>query len=138
MTIRQVTASGEEHGLLGTLPNAVPDTDFKNYEPSQREELRKKKKEDARLVKVRFINHLYKNEPIPKNYCRHPGEPIQVWKFIPGYEYTVPYGLVEEVNNSYLPKRSGLQSVDGNDVNNGAPLEKDGQDRLYEFVSTKF
>jgi len=133
-----VTPSGEQHGFLENLPNAVPFDDYKNYEPSKREEMKKKHKNDAKIVRARFINHQYKDEAIPKVYCR-PGQPLQKWLFIPGYEYSVPLGLVEEVNQSRQNLRAGLQSIDGKDVNkNGSPVEKDKVEPLYELVPLSF
>lgn len=134
-----VTANGEEHGLINTMPNSVPDDDFKNFDPSLKEEMKKLKKEDAKKVSARFINHQYPDEPLTKRYCKYAGDPIQEWKFLPGHEYTVPYGLVKEVNESRQMERQGLQSVDGKEVNKGEmPLEKDRSRPLYELVPTKF
>lgn len=123
-----VTAAGEQHGLINTLTNAVPFDDFKHMEPSVKAKVEKEKKEDSRMVKVEYIARA-KNERLDKHYCRYSGDPIQQWHMIPGYTYEVPYGLVKEVNSASMPKRSGLLSVDGKDVNGGAPLEadKDGE-----------
>lgn len=135
----QVTATGEEHGLLGTLPNAVPFTDFKNYKPEMRERLRKEQKEDSRMVKTRYINH---PEGVlgrcSKTYVRYAGEPLMRYHLIHDYEYTLPLGFVNEINESRTTVREGLQSVDGKDVNNGAPLAKDAYVRCHELVPVKF
>ncbi len=137
--IKMCTATGEEHGLMGTLPNSVPFEDFKQMTAENKAKCKKDMKEDGRLVKARYINHQGQNERLEKPYCRWPGEPIQLWKLIPNHEYTLPMGLVKEVNDSRMPVRSGLQSVDGMDVQkNGAPLEKDRFDRVHELVPTKF
>ena len=101
--------------------------------------MRKQKKEDERIVKVRYINH--EEGPLgrlTKPYAKYAGDPIQRWHFIHGYEYDVPYGLVAEVNEVSVPVRSGLQMVDGKDVSGGKPLEKDDTKKVHEFVSTKF
>lgn len=42
-----------------------------------------------------------------------------------GHSYEVPVGFVKEVNEIKVPQRSGLVSVDGKDLNGGAPLDKD-------------
>lgn len=48
-------------------------------------------------------------------------------------------GFIEEVNETRLPQRSGLLSVDGNNVNEGAPLEKDAEGvRIFELVPVGF
>lgn len=137
--IKMCTATGEEHGLMGTLPNSVPFDDFKNMKPEHAEKCRKDMKEDARLVKARYINHEGSNERLEKPYVRWPGEPIQLWKLIPNHEYTLPMGMIKEINDSKKPIRSGLQSVDGIDVNkSGLPLDKDKFERTHELVPTKF
>lgn len=141
MTILLATASGEQHGLINTLTNAVQFDDFKNMDPKVKAKVEKEKKEDARLVKARYINHRGKHERLTKPYCKYAGDPIQQWHFIPGYVYTVPFGLIKEVNETYgaLPERSGLQSVDGDNVTNGTPLEKDRPgDPIHEFVPVSF
>lgn len=137
--ITMCTAAGEEHGLIATLPNSVPFTDFKNMKPENAEKCRKEMKEDARTVKARYINHEGRNERLEKSYCRWPGEPIQKWKLIPDHEYTLPMGFIKEVNETRKAVRSGLQTVDGEPVNkDGSPLEKDRFERVHELVPTKF
>jgi hypothetical protein len=137
--ILQATATGEQHGLIGVLPNSVPFDDFKNMKPEYAERMRKKKKDDERMVDVEYINHDEKNGRLYKPYCRYAGEQIQLWNFIAGYQYKVPMGLVEEVNAMRTPVRSGLQSVDGKDINrNGVPLEKDTFERTHQLIPTSF
>ena len=135
----QALATGETHGLIGTLPNSVAFDDFKNMKPEHQEKMRKEKKEDERMVKVEYINHQEKNGRLEKPYCRYAGEPIQLWKLIANHEYMVPMGFVKEVNESRMPVRAGLQSVDGKDVNKtGAPLEKDSVERIHQLIPTSF
>lgn len=135
----QVTATGEEHGLLGTLPNAVAFTDFKNYKSERREELRKEKKEDARMVKARYINHDEGSKGrCSKSYLKYAGDPIMRYHLIHDHEYTLPMGFINEINESRTPVREGLQSVDGVDVNNGAPMDKDTFVRTHELVPCSF
>jgi hypothetical protein len=132
------TATGEQHGLIQNLPNSVPYDDFKRMDPKHAEDAKKKLKDDKKTVKARYINRRGINERLEKPYCAGPGEPIQIWKFIPEYTYDVPKGLVEEVNASRIPKREGLQSVGGKDVNGGAPLSRDEQEIVHEFVPLSF
>ncbi len=137
--VKMCTATGEEHGLMGLLPNSVPFEDFKQMTAENRAKCQKEMKEDARMVRARYINHQEKNGRLEKPYCRWPGEQIQLWKLIPNYEYTLPMGFIKEVNECRVPVRSGLQSVDGVEVNkNGAPLEKDQFERTHELVPTAF
>lgn len=133
------TASGEQHGLINTLPNAVPYDDFSKMTPENKAKCQKEMKEDAKLVKARYINRRGKHERLEKAYCRWPGEPIQMWKLIPEYEYSLPMGFIKEVNESRMPVRADLQSVDGVDVNkNGTPLGKDEFEIIHELVPTGF
>lgn len=133
------TASGEEHGLIQQLPNNVPFDDFKRMDPKHAEEARKKLKHDKSIIKARYINRSGRNERMQKPYCAGPGEPIQIWKFIPEYVYELPRGLIDEVNATRRPVRADLQSVDGKDVSSsGAPLARDTFEIEHEFVPVGF
>lgn len=136
----QCTANGEEHGLIGTLTNSVEFDDFKRMKPEHAEECRKQKADDARMVRVKYINSRGKHERLTKPYCRYAGDPIQQWHLIPGHVYSVPYGFVKEVNAVKVPKRSGLVSLDGNDLNrDGSPLERDtAEEQLHLLVPADF
>ncbi len=139
--IAMCTASGEQHGLIGVLTNSVVFDDFKSMKPETKAKCEKEKKEDHRMVKVEYINSRGKHERLTKAYCRWAGDPIQQWNLIPGYTYEVPYGLVKEVNEGgKLPKRSGLVSVDGKELNaGGAPLDKDSEgEQLHRLVPVGF
>jgi hypothetical protein len=140
--IVQVTATGEEHGLLGVLTNSVPYDDFKNMSPEMKAKCEKEKKEDSRIVRVKYHNFKGRHERLSKPYCRWAGDPIQRWHMIPGYEYDVPYGFVKEVNEEQggMKQRAGLLSVDGKDIQrNGAPLDKDQDaERIHMLVPVEF
>ena len=142
MQIALATASGEQHGLINTLTNCVPADDFKHFKPEHKKELEALKKENSRLVDAEYLNSRGRHERLTKPYCAGSGEPIQIWHFIPGKTYKVPLGLVKEVNdqNKILPKRSGLMSLDGNDINkDGSPLAKDEQGEwLHRMVAVGF
>lgn len=134
------TPSGEAHGLINTLTNSVENNDFKHMAPHIKAKLEKEKKEDARLVKVEYINSRGRHERLTKPYCKYAGDPIQQWHLIPGYQYEVPYGFVKEVNNIRMPQRSGLVSLDGQDLRkDGAPIDKDNEgERLHRLVPISF
>lgn len=136
------TGSGEMHGLINTLTNSVPFDDFKSMKPEHKKELEKQKKEDARLVKAEYMNSRGRHERLTKPYCKYAGDPIQIWHFIPGKVYEVPLGLVNEVNdkNKIMKQRSGLLSVDGDNVTrSGAPLSEDQEGEwLHRFVASGF
>lgn len=141
-TLVMATAGGEQHGLINTLTNSVPFDGFKHMEPKVKAKVEKEKAEDARMVKAEYLNSRGRHERLTKAYCRYSGDPIQIWHFIPGYTYEVPFGLVKEVNdkNKRLPKRSGLVSVDGGDVTkDGSPLSQDQDgDWLHKMVAAGF
>ena len=138
--VLQYTASGEAHGLIDTLTNSVENNDFKHMTPATKAKLEKEKKEDARIVKVEYLNSRGKHERLDKPYCRYAGDPIQKWHFIPGKVYEIPLGLVKEVNEVKMPVRSGLVEVDGQKVNkDGSPLAKDEDGPwLHKFVPVAF
>ena len=88
-----------------------------------------------------YINRKGGHERLDKHYVKYAGERIEKWHCIPGKRYTVPMGLVKEVNEMKLPpKRSGLVSLDGQELNkNGAPIEADQEaDWEHRFVPTKY
>lgn len=136
------TASGEQHGLINTLTNSVPFDEFKNMKPEHKKEMERQKKEDSRIVKAEYLNARGRHERLTKPYCRYSGDPIQIWHFIPGKVYDVPFGLVNEVNdaNKRMKKRSGLVSVDGNAVNKDeSPLAQDQEGEwLHRFAAVGF
>ena len=140
--LRMATASGEEHGLINVQTNSVPFDEFKNFKPEHKKQLEAEKKEDARLVKAEYLNSRGRHERLTKAYCRYAGDPIQIWHFIPGKQYEVPYGLVKEVNDKskVMPKRSGLVSVDGNAIKKDeSPLDRDEEGEwLHKFSAVGF
>jgi hypothetical protein len=142
MALIMATASGEMHGLINTLTNSVPFDDFKNMTPANKKKLEAEKKEDSRLVKAEYLNSRGRHERLTKPYCKYAGEPIQIWHFIPGKVYEVPLGLVNEVNdkNKIMKKRSGLVSVDENNVTkDGSPLSQDQEGEwIHKFVASGF
>lgn len=140
MKIKLCTAAGEEHGLINTLTNSVPDTGFKHIDPKIKSSIEKKKKDDSKIVKARYINHRGHHERLTKPYCKYAGDPIDIWHLIPGHVYDLPMGFIEEVNAVRMPVRSGLQSVDGHPINQDeSPLEKDRVgDAIHELVPVNF
>lgn len=138
--VQQYTGSGEAHGLINVLTNSVENNDFKHMKPDIKAKLEKEKKEDSRIVKAEYINRTGRHERLVKAYCRYAGDPIQIWNFIPGRSYDVPYGLVKEINEKRMPKRSGLMEVDGEKVNkDGSPLDKDMDgDWVHRFIAVDF
>jgi len=140
MQLVLATSSGELHGLVNTLTNSVENTDFKHMKPDVKAKLEKDKKEDARIVKCEYFNKKGRHERLTKPYCRYAGDPIQMWHFIPGHVYDVPYGLVKEVNEMKKPVRSGLTTLDGENVTkDGSPLDKDMmEDFDHRFIPVKF
>lgn len=142
MTLLLMTAGGEQHGLINTLTNSVNFDDFKNMNPKHKAQIEKEKKEDSRLVNAEYQNSRGKHERLTKPYCKYAGDPIQIWHFIPGKNYKVPLGLVNEVNdkNKIMKVRSGLLEVDGkNATDSGAPLASDQEGEwLHRFFAAGF
>lgn len=132
--IEMTTPSGEKHGLVNVLANSSPDNGFKNMSEVAKAKAEKMKKEDNRKVKARYLNHNGEHERLEKPYCRWAGDPIMMWRFIPGHVYEVPLGLVNEINNSPgLPQRSEVLD------SNGVPTKRDGANkRIHEFVPVGF
>jgi len=122
----QYTQSGEAHGLVDIFTNSCENNDFKHMKPETKAKLEKEKKEDARLVEMEYVNRKGAHERLDKHYVRYAGDRIEKWHLIPGRKYTVPMGLVKEVNGLEVIERSGLLEVDGvNATASGAPLDKD-------------
>lgn len=139
MPILMATATGEQHGLINTLTNSVPFDDFKNMTPANKKKCESEKKEDSRMVQVRYLNKNGRHERLTKPYCRWSGDPIQIWHFIPNYTYEVPYGLVREVNGNKPIRRAGLIEGDKTMDGTGEPLEKDCEDDpIHQFVPINF
>ncbi len=134
MIVKMVTEGGEEHGCINSVGNSVREDGFKYMTPEVRAKAEKKKKEDSKIVKARYINHRGQNERMDKVYCLGGAEPIQSWHCIPGYVYEMPLGLVEEVNKSPgLPRRSEV--LDASE----RPTTKDGPpERIHELVPISF
>ncbi len=124
--VRQVTASGEEHGLINVLTNSNEFNDFVHFKPEHKAEMIRQKKEDEKVVNIEFVHKGGRSERWQESYCKYAGDPIQIWKLIPGRTYKMPLGLKKQINDRISIKRSGLLSVDGEKVTpSGAPLEKD-------------
>jgi hypothetical protein len=139
-TVVQYTASGEEHGLVNTLSNSVVNNDFKHMDPKTKAKLQKEKEEDAQLKKVRYINMRGPHERLSKPYCKYAGDSILMYHLIPNQVYELPYGMVKEVNEVKVPKRSGLVSVDGKDIRrDGSPLDSDTKgESIHMLVPAEF
>jgi hypothetical protein len=133
MQLKRVTARGEEHGLINSLGNSVQGDNMKRFAPEHRDQMKKLKEEECRIVKARYINHRGTHERLTKPYCRWAGEPIQIWHFIPGQEYEVPLGLVNEVNDA-VPKKNKPDP----ELEQGAKGLVEGKDMIHEFVAVGF
>jgi hypothetical protein len=130
-----VTPSGERHGLINRVANSVPDNGFAHFKGEWKKKAEDLRKKESKIVKARYINHRGEHERLTKPYCRWAGDPIDTWHLIPGFEYELPLGFVEEVNdkNKILPKRSEILD------SSGRPTLKDGPgERLHELVPVGF
>lgn len=133
MQLKRVTARGEEHGLINTLGNSVQGDNMKRFAPEHREEMKKLKEEECRMVKARYVNHRGKHERLTKPYCRWAGEPIQIWHFIPGQEYEVPMGLVKDINEAVPESKKPDPELE-----QGATGLVEGKDKIHEFIAVGF
>ena len=130
-----VSPTGERHGLINSVANSVKDDGFKNMTPENKTRAEKKKKDEQRLIRARYLNSRGSNERLTKPYMRWGGEPIQTWHFIPGEIYMLPKGLVDEVNdpNKRIPKRMDLLD------SKGIPMKADSfHDPIHSFVPVDF
>ncbi len=134
-----LTASGEKHGLINKIGNSVAFDDFKHMDPKTKAKVEKEKKEDARMVKGRYM-HKSNHERLDKPYCKYAGDPICIYHLIPGYVYELPMGMINEVNGQKKVTRSGLVSVDGEPVKKDeSPLDKDMyRDSDHQIVPVSF
>lgn len=133
--IVQATAQGEEHGLINTLANSSQDNGFKYMSPENKTKAEKMRKEDAKIVKARYINHRGNHERLTKPYCRWAGDPIKIYHLIPGHVYELPMGFITEVNEPlHKPMvREGLVDKEGVPSRQDRPGE-----RLHELVPVSF
>lgn len=134
--VPMITQGGESHGLVDIRTNSVEFDGFKHMSPEVKAKVEKQKKEDDKLVKVKYYNKMGNHERLSKPYCKYAGDPIKMYHLIPGYVYDLPKGFIDEVNGVKITKRSGLVSEDGNPMNKDeSPLNKDmqgdGQHLLY-------
>ena len=130
---KRVTASGEEHGCIKTIANAVPAHNFEKYSAEMKEKLTKQKKHEQTIVKARYINSRGMHERLTTPYMHWAGEPIQMWHLIPGEVYELPMGFVEQVNSTELAKRSEVLDA------NGMPTKREGKgERIHELVPISF
>ena len=130
----QVTASGEQHGLINRLANSVEDNGFAHMDGATKAKAEKLRKEESRMVKAQYLNSRGKHERLTKPYGRWPGDPIEIWHFIPGKTYEVPMGLINEVNAQKIVSREGKCDENGDN-----PLTKDQEEEpLHRFVAASF
>jgi len=134
MELTKISPSGEKHGRINVVANSVQENGFKHMKPETKTKAEKKKADEQRLIKARYMNHRGSHERLTKPYMRWAGEPIETWHFIPGETYDVWKGLVDEVNsNPGLAQRSEILDA------NGIPTKKDaGALKIHEFVPCSF
>ncbi len=140
MTVAMVTQSGELHGLINTIGNSVAFDDFKHMDAKTKATCEKKKKDESKMVKARYLNKNGRHERLQKPYCHWSGEPIRMYSLIPGHVYELPKGFIDEVNGYKPIQRSGLLSVDGEPMKKDeSPLDKDQYaDPIHMLVPVDF
>lgn len=127
------TSSGEEHGLVKVTGNSVQDSDFKRFKEKDRSTMESLRKDESKLIKVRYINTKGANERLSLTYCRWDGDPLLSYNFIPNSEYEIPKGLIKQINEKKNHRRSGLLD------SKGSPLAADQMESSeHMFVAVNF
>ena len=133
-TLIRVAPNGREHGLTRQVANSVQGDGFSHMPPENKEKAIKKKKEDGKIIKARYLNKNGRNEFLARPYNLGAGEPIQFWTFLHEEVYDVPQGLVNEVNNKKCLARQGKCDENGEN-----PLAKDSyEEQEHRFVPASF
>lgn len=133
MSIVMVTEQGEQHGLINTLANSVPDKGFHKMTPENKAKAEKIRKDESKMVKARYINHRGAHERLSKPYMRWAGDAIKMYHLIPGYTYDLPLGFVKEINEARGLEQRSDQVVDGQ------VRKKDGNPlKIHELVPISF
>lgn len=120
--VTYTTGTGETHGFIDSVSNAVADHGFKNMsEPNRRDMLAKKRRA------LEPVNYTYYHLKNPKNGkiefwygADWPGEPQRKFKLLNGHTYRLPRGAKDKLDELGAPQRSGLIGTDGH------PLAVDG------------
>lgn len=130
-----LTPEGTEHGLLRRVRNSVQEDKAKR-DPKQKAEYQKRREHDSKKVTARYLNH-----PNPDNgtltvpYVKYAGDPIEIYKFLTGYNYEVPRGLVDQVNESSMK----MQPIEEEDDGRGNVIAKKRPNkRVHEFIPVGF
>lgn len=121
------------HGELFKIANSVTTSHTENMSSKAKAEYEKQEKDGKRMVKARFI--LGNKAEIWNDiaHCCGPGEPLVQWRFVDGYVYEVPKGLVDKVNREGVSYRRG-QRID----ESGNITGTDKKVVLREFVPVGF
>ena len=129
-----IDSRGEPHGIVNSIPNSVPDKDFSQFKPKDREAMKKLKDDQCKLVDVRYINSRGAHEILETTYAMWAGENLDKYRLLHDHVYTVPQGFVDMINkNPGLKKRSELLDV------NGRPTEKDGpSEKIHNLYPASF
>lgn len=125
--------SGEQHGLLKVVGNSVPDSEGKRFKEKDRPQMAALRKDQSKMVKCQYINKKGDAERLDMTFCLWDGDPLLTYKFVPDQEYEIPKGLVDQVNNKKVMKRSGLLDK------NNKPLMVDSQEGTeHRFIALGF
>ena len=129
--LKKITKGGVEHGYIKSVANSVSSPDPKGMDEKTKIIFNKKREDDGKIIRARYINHRSSTERLELSYAKYPGDQITSWRFLSGEVYDLPAGLVAEINSpdKCLAKRSEILDQ------NGTPTQKDGQgEREHEFV----
>ena len=126
---------GLQHGLMNTVGNSVTDEAMSKFKEKDRPAMEKKKKDSEKIVQAQYLNKRGGEERLERPYMEWAGQPITSWRFLHGETYSVPKGLVDDVNSPHkrVKKRSGLVGA------NGVALENDEfEEQEHRFVPVGF
>ncbi len=131
--MKLLTENGQEHGLLKTLANSVQKSREEGIK--NKKDYEAKKKDNAKMVSARYVNTRGIGEPLSLPYCAGAGEPIQLYKFIHGYTYRVPMGVVNQINdNAKLIQRKKISD----EQDSAQANEKANPLQIHEMIPVGF
>ena len=132
-TIVQVTANGEEHGLVNSFANEISADAMEKFNPKVKAELQKRQKENAKKVKVVYLNAYGASHRLQVPWAEFPGDPIQQYNLIPNFEYELPLGLVKHINELPAMTKRSEQMIDGQMTKQDSRGEK-----IHRLVAVSF
>ena len=93
--------SDKKYGLINEVwPTNKGEKNIKNMKDENRKKYMEELKLNSKPVKAKFRNYEPKGADHVMHYKQYGCESLQTWRFKDNDNYTVPFGLVEYVNNT--------------------------------------